>query len=124
VRGRAPGPGRRSGYFVVVALLFLDLFTDRTQLLVQHHLPLALLDALRHLLGDLLLDGQHGVLLGQQLEQRKQALFHRGDLQQALLLTHTHQELGGDRCRPVRPRRRPAPAPAAPRRASGGSVGR
>ncbi len=81
---------------VVVLRLFLDLLADGAQLLVQHHLPLAVLDALLHLLGDLLLDGEHGVLLGQQLEQRQQALFGGGDLQQALLLLHADQQVGGD----------------------------
>ena len=45
----------------------LDLVADHAQLLVQEQLALRALDALLHLGHDLLLDAEHGVLLGQQL---------------------------------------------------------
>ena len=53
----------------------LDLVAQHAQLLVQQQLALRALDALLHLEADLLLDAEHGVLLGQALEQGEEALL-------------------------------------------------
>ena len=53
----------------------LDLVAEHAQLLVQQQLALRALDALLHLEADLLLDAEHGVLLGQALEQGEEALL-------------------------------------------------
>lgn len=52
-----------------------DLVANDPHLLVQEHLALRLLDALRHLGHDLLLEAEHLRLLGERLEQRREALL-------------------------------------------------
>ena len=53
----------------------LDLVADDAQFLVQHQLALGALQALLHLEAYLLLDLEHGRLLGQGLKQRHEALM-------------------------------------------------
>ena len=74
----------------------LDLVAQHAQLLVQQHLALRALDALLHLEADLLLDAEHGVLLGEALEQGEEALLRAHDLQQRLLLAGLRLQVGGD----------------------------
>ena len=45
---------------------------------------------------DLLLDAEHGVLLGKALEQGEEALLGADDLEQRLLLPRLRLQVGGD----------------------------
>ena len=74
----------------------LDLVAQHAQLLVQQELALRALDALLHLEADLLLDAEHGVLLGEALEQGEEALLRADDLQQRLLLRGLRLQVCGD----------------------------
>ena len=75
------------GEVLVGALAGLfDLIADHAQLLVQEELALRALDALLHLAHDLVLHGEHGVLLGQGLDQGEEALLRGFHLQERLLL--------------------------------------
>ena len=92
--GHAPGV---AGDVLVGALPgLLDLVAQDAQLLVQQQLALRALDALLHLEADFLLDAEHGVLLGEALEQGEQALLRTHDLQQRLLLTALRLQMCGD----------------------------
>ena len=74
----------------------LDLVAQHAQLLVQQELALRAFDALLHLEADLLLDAEHGVLLGEALQQGEEALLRAHDLQQRLLLRRLRLQVGGD----------------------------
>ena len=74
----------------------LDLVAEHAQLLVQQQLTLRALDPLLDLEADLLLDAEHGVLLGEALEQGEEALLRAHDLQQRLLLVRPRLQVGGD----------------------------
>ena len=99
-RRREPGLGGARhvpGHVLVGSLAgLLDLVAQHAQLLVQQQLALRALDALLHLETDLALDAEHGVLLGEALQQGEEALLRAHDLEQRLLLPRLRLQVRGD----------------------------